>query len=92
MEISTNNVDLLIWWKGNFGAVAPELTKVVARVLSIPTSSAAAERNCYTNVGEDIDDSDDDNNDDSDDTVDDSDDNVDNVDNSDIDSTKMNYL
>ena len=36
------------WWKGNFGAVAPELTKVAVRVLSIPTSSAAAERNWST--------------------------------------------
>src|SRR3954469_16131829 len=32
----------------NFGAVAPELTKVALRVLSIPTSSAAAERNWST--------------------------------------------
>jgi hypothetical protein len=32
----------------NFGAVAPELTKVAVRVLSIPTSSAAAERNWST--------------------------------------------
>jgi hypothetical protein len=46
--VSINNVDLLTWWKGNFGAVAPELTKVAVRVLSIPTSSAAAERNWST--------------------------------------------
>ena len=32
----------------NFGAMAPELTKVAVRVLSIPTSSAAAERNWST--------------------------------------------
>ena len=32
----------------NFGAVAPELTKFAVRVLSIPTSSAAAERNWST--------------------------------------------
>ncbi|CAJ0882381.1 8888_t:CDS:2 [Entrophospora sp. SA101] len=46
--LSTNNVDLLTWWKGNFGAVIPELTKVAVRVLSIPTSSAAVERNWST--------------------------------------------
>ncbi|CAJ0882320.1 8884_t:CDS:2 [Entrophospora sp. SA101] len=89
----------------NFGAVAHELTKVAVRVLSIPTSSATAERNWFTfsfihdkkrnkltNDREDIDDSNDDDNDDSDDTVDDSDGNVDNVDNSDIDSDDKNEL
>jgi len=45
---SVDKVDLLTWWKGNFGAVAPELTNVAARVLSIPTSSAASERNWST--------------------------------------------
>nr|CAG8506440.1 12439_t:CDS:2 [Entrophospora candida] len=78
---------LLIWWKDNFGTVAPESTKVAVRVLSIPTPSTAISK--VTNVGEDIDDSDDDNNDD---TVDDSDDNVDNVDNSDINSDDGNGL
>nr|CAG8624606.1 14144_t:CDS:2 [Entrophospora candida] len=48
--ISTNNVDLLTWWKGNFGAVTPELTKVAPKISKV------------TNVGEDIDDSNDDGN------------------------------
>ncbi|CAJ0839170.1 14711_t:CDS:10 [Entrophospora sp. SA101] len=78
--MSTNNVDLLAWWKSNFGAVAPELTKIVVRVLSILTSSDV------TNVGEDIDDSDDDDNNDGDDN----DGNVDSADNSDIDSDDEN--
>ncbi|CAB4438561.1 unnamed protein product, partial [Rhizophagus irregularis] len=33
------------WWCGNFSYSAPELTQVAKKVLSIPTSSAASERN-----------------------------------------------
>lgn len=40
-----DETDLITWWKGNFSLVAPELTNLAIRILSIPTSSAASERN-----------------------------------------------
>lgn len=42
---TVNNVDPVAWWKGNFEQSAPELCKVAIRILSIPSSSAASERN-----------------------------------------------
>jgi hypothetical protein len=39
------NVDPITWWIANFAESAPELTEVAQRVLTIPTSSAASERN-----------------------------------------------
>ncbi|CAB5390292.1 unnamed protein product [Rhizophagus irregularis] len=42
---TSDNVDPITWWSGNFSDSAPELTQVAKKVLSIPTSSAASERN-----------------------------------------------
>ncbi|GBB86930.1 hypothetical protein RclHR1_13390002 [Rhizophagus clarus] len=42
---TSDKVDPIIWWCGNFGDSAPKLTQVAKKVLSIPTSSAASERN-----------------------------------------------
>jgi hypothetical protein len=39
------NVDPITWWVANFAESAPELTQVAQRILTIPTSSAASERN-----------------------------------------------
>lgn len=36
------------WWKGNFSSVAYDLCQMAIRVLTIPTSSAASERNWST--------------------------------------------
>ena len=40
-----NNVDQITWWSANFSYSAPELTEFAKRILTIPTSSAASERN-----------------------------------------------
>ena len=45
---SVCDVDIITWWKGNFSSVTPELTRFVVCILSIPTSSAASERNWST--------------------------------------------
>ena len=45
---SACDVDIITWWKGNFSSVTPELTRFVVCILSIPTSSAASERNWTT--------------------------------------------
>ncbi|CAG8584884.1 18644_t:CDS:2, partial [Gigaspora rosea] len=42
---AVNEVDLVAWWKGNFKESLPELCNVASRILTIPSSSAAAERN-----------------------------------------------
>ncbi|CAG8708297.1 4265_t:CDS:1, partial [Racocetra fulgida] len=42
---SVNSVDQLTWWSGKFSNSAPELVQFAKRILTIPTSSAAAERN-----------------------------------------------
>ncbi|KAF0385584.1 zinc finger bed domain-containing protein 1-like [Gigaspora margarita] len=42
---TVNDVDQLTWWTRNFSNSAPELTQFAKRILTIPTSSAAAERN-----------------------------------------------
>ncbi|CAB5208052.1 unnamed protein product [Rhizophagus irregularis] len=42
---TAGKVDPITWWCGNFSYSAPELTQVAKKVLSIPTSSAASERN-----------------------------------------------
>ena len=42
---TAGKVDPITWWNGNFIDSAPELTQMAKRVLSIPTSSAASERN-----------------------------------------------
>ncbi|CAB4384791.1 unnamed protein product [Rhizophagus irregularis] len=42
---TSDNVDPITWWSGNFSDSAPEFTQVAKKVLSIPTSSAASERN-----------------------------------------------
>jgi hypothetical protein len=42
---TSDNVDPITWWSGNFSDSAPELTQVAKKVLSIPTSSAVSERN-----------------------------------------------
>ena len=42
---TAGKVDPITWWYGNFSDSAPELTQVAKKVLSIPTSSAASERN-----------------------------------------------
>lgn len=43
-----NNIDPVAWWRGNFEISAPELCKVAVRILEIPSSSAASERNWST--------------------------------------------
>jgi hAT family C-terminal dimerisation region len=45
---TVDKIDSIAWWKGNFEASAPELCKVAVRILSIPSSSAASERNWST--------------------------------------------
>ena len=45
---TVDKVDPIAWWKGNFETSAPELCKVAVRILSIPSSSAASERNWST--------------------------------------------
>ncbi|GBB95101.1 hypothetical protein RclHR1_24790001 [Rhizophagus clarus] len=42
---TAGKIDPVTWWCGNFSDSAPELTQVAKKVLSIPTSSAASERN-----------------------------------------------
>ncbi|CAB4430829.1 unnamed protein product [Rhizophagus irregularis] len=42
---TVGKVDPITWWKGNFETSAPELCKVAVRILAIPSSSAASERN-----------------------------------------------
>ncbi|CAG8579805.1 8623_t:CDS:1, partial [Gigaspora margarita] len=42
---AVNEVDLVAWWEGNFKESSPELCKVASRILTIPSFSAAAERN-----------------------------------------------
>lgn len=42
---TAGKIDPITWWSGNFIDSAPELTQMAKRVLSIPTSSAASERN-----------------------------------------------
>ena len=42
---TVDKVNPIAWWKGNFATSAPELCKVAVRILSIPSSSAASERN-----------------------------------------------
>lgn len=42
---TAGKIDPITWWCGNFSYSAPELTQVAKKVLSIPTSSAASERN-----------------------------------------------
>ncbi|CAG8837751.1 31584_t:CDS:1, partial [Gigaspora margarita] len=42
---AVNEVDLVAWWEGNFKESLPELCKVASRILTIPLSSAATERN-----------------------------------------------
>ncbi|CAG8569301.1 16574_t:CDS:2 [Gigaspora rosea] len=43
---AVDEVDLIAWWEGDFKESASELCKVASRILNIPSSSAAAERNC----------------------------------------------
>jgi len=40
-----DKINPIAWWKGNFENSAPELCKMAIRILSIPSSSAASERN-----------------------------------------------
>jgi hypothetical protein len=42
---TVNTVDPITWWRGNFGSSSSELCKLACRILTIPTSSAASERN-----------------------------------------------
>ena len=42
---TAGKIDPVTWWCGNFSDSAPELTQVAKKILSIPTSSAASERN-----------------------------------------------
>ena len=42
---TVGKVDPIVWWYGNFNDSASELTQMAKRILSIPTSSAASERN-----------------------------------------------
>ncbi|CAG8445324.1 10092_t:CDS:2 [Scutellospora calospora] len=42
---TVNTTDQITWWTGNFLYSAPELTQFAKRILMIPTSSAASERN-----------------------------------------------
>jgi len=42
---TVDKVNLINWWKGNFALAAPQLTKFAVRILTIPSSSAASERN-----------------------------------------------
>lgn len=42
---TAGEIDPITWWCGNFSDSAPELTQLAKRILSIPTSSAASERN-----------------------------------------------
>jgi hypothetical protein len=42
---TVNTVDPITWWRGNFGSSSSELCKMACRILTIPTSSAASERN-----------------------------------------------
>ncbi|GES89928.1 uncharacterized protein LOC111693179 [Rhizophagus clarus] len=42
---TAGKIDPVTWWCENFSDSAPELTQVAKKVLFIPTSSAASERN-----------------------------------------------
>lgn len=42
---TVDKVEPIMWWDGNFKLVAPQLTKLAIRILSIPCSSAASEQN-----------------------------------------------
>ena len=42
---TVNEVDLVVWQNANFKESATKLSNMAARILSIPMSSAAAERN-----------------------------------------------
>ncbi|CAG8749868.1 10712_t:CDS:1 [Gigaspora rosea] len=42
---AVDEVDPIAWWEGNFKESASEQCKVASRILNIPSSSAAAERN-----------------------------------------------
>src|SRR5687768_8360011 len=45
---TVDDIDLITWWKGNFSSAASELAKFAVRIISVPTSSAASERNWST--------------------------------------------
>ncbi|CAG8764749.1 16250_t:CDS:2, partial [Gigaspora rosea] len=42
---AVNEVNPVAWWEENFKELLPELCKVASRILTIPSSSAATERN-----------------------------------------------
>ncbi|CAG8854970.1 22996_t:CDS:1, partial [Gigaspora margarita] len=42
---AVNEVDPVAWWEGNFKESLPELCKIASRILTIPSSLAAAKRN-----------------------------------------------
>ncbi|CAG8520718.1 44312_t:CDS:1, partial [Gigaspora margarita] len=44
-DLKWPTLDLVAWWEGNFKESSPELYKVASRILTIPLSLAAAERN-----------------------------------------------